>query len=121
MYLPSLNYKTCVLRRLTPCCCRLMLLLYLHFSLSLSISTHLCVVCRHFCYPTLYVAISRPYVTCRNFTLLNKPYPKQPNPIKQAILYCIVLYHIIICTFQKTTMELDTHYKKYFLLHTREF
>ena len=34
-------------------------------------------------------------------------------PIKQAI--------IIICTFQKTTMELDTHYKKYFLLHTREF
>ena len=34
-------------------------------------------------------------------------------PIEQAI--------IIICTFKKTTMELDTHSKKYFLLHTREF
>ena len=65
-------------------------IVFAFFSVAVNFNPSLCNVCRHFCYPTLYVAISRPYVTCRNFTLLNKPYPKQPNPIKQAILYCIV-------------------------------
>ena len=36
------------------------------FSVAVAVSTHLCVVCRHFCCP---VSLFQAHVTCRNFTL----------------------------------------------------
>ena len=68
-------------------------IVFAFFSVAVNFNPSLCCLSPFLLSYVLYVAISRPYVTCRNFTLLNKPYPKQPNPIKQAILYCIVLYH----------------------------
>ena len=63
-------FKTChfaILRR-KPCHCQYMYfpIVFALFSVTVTVSTHLCVICRHLCCP---MSLFQGYVTCQSFTL----------------------------------------------------
>ena len=59
------NLSFHILRR-KPCCCRYFSIVFGLFSVTVAVSTYLCVVCRHFCCPML---LFQGHVTWWNFTL----------------------------------------------------
>ena len=65
-YVPSLKFKTCfcVLRR-KPCRSCYFSIVFALLSVAVAVSTHLCVICHHFCCP---MSLFQGHVACQNFT-----------------------------------------------------
>ena len=65
LYSEFQNLSSHVLRG-KPCHCRYLTIVFVLFSVTLTVSTHLCVICCHFCCPMLPL---QGHVTSRSFTL----------------------------------------------------
>ena len=66
------NQSFCILRK-KPNCCWNFTIVFALFSVAVAVtvSTHLCVVCRHFCCP---MSLFQGHVACPNFTLTGPHY-----------------------------------------------
>ena len=64
-YVLSLNFKNLLFRvlRKKPCSCQCFFIVFGLFSVAVAVSTHLCVICRHFC---CHMSLFQGHVACWN-------------------------------------------------------